>query len=308
MKVIVISTKHGRSRTFTLGNLSKAMLSVCFLGIPFGMAVLGYQLIHSDSSAANELALHGLQESTELQGDDLENLRQKAEHKLQALTLRVAEMQARLVRLDAVGERLTSMAGLDAGEFDFSSKPAQGGPIEQDMGLAFSDSELMTELSTMDLLILDREQQLQILEDLLTNRRLEDEIYLAGRPIKQGWQSSAFGRRTDPFSGRAAWHSGIDFAGKENSEIIAVASGVVTWVGNKSGYGAMVEVGHGGGFTTRYAHNKENLVKIGDIVKQGQAIALMGNSGRSTGPHVHYEVYKHGRAVDPASYVHRTRR
>lgn len=272
------------------------------------MAVLGYQLIHSDSSAANELALHGLQESTELQGDDLENLRQKAEHKLQALTLRVAEMQARLVRLDAVGERLTSMAGLDAGEFDFSSKPAQGGPIEQDMGLAFSDSELMTELSTMDLLILDREQQLQILEDLLTNRRLEDEIYLAGRPIKQGWQSSAFGRRTDPFSGRAAWHSGIDFAGKENSEIIAVASGVVTWVGNKSGYGAMVEVGHGGGFTTRYAHNKENLVKIGDIVKQGQAIALMGNSGRSTGPHVHYEVYKHGRAVDPASYVHRTRR
>ncbi len=308
MKVIVISNRHGRSRTFTLGRWSRMVLSACFLGIPFGMAVLGYQVVHDGNSAAGELAIAGLREETERQGEGLSGLRQRAEQTLQALTLRVAEMQARLVRLDAMGERLTTMAGLDTGEFDFSKQPALGGPAEVDLGLAFTDGDLGTEIDRLDALIVDREQQLKVLEDLLANRQLEDQIYLAGRPINKGWQSSAFGRRTDPFSGRAGWHSGIDFAGKENSEIIAVASGVVTGSGTRSGYGKMVEITHGAGYVTRYSHNKENLVKVGDIVKQGQEIALMGNTGRSTGPHVHFEVYKHGRPVDPASYVHRTRR
>jgi murein DD-endopeptidase MepM/ murein hydrolase activator NlpD len=308
MKVIVISTRHGRSRTINLGRWSKVLLSACFLGIPFGMAVLGYQVVNSSDTQAHALALQNLQEATEQQSEGLEGLRRKAEQKLQALTLRVAGLQARLVRLDAVGERLTSMADLDSGEFDFSQQPALGGPQEQVLGPAFTDSDLLDEILRIDGLLSDREQQLSVLEDLLGSRKLEDEIYLAGRPINKGWQSSAFGRRADPFTGRSAWHSGIDFAGKENSDIIAVASGVVTWAGERNGYGQMIEVNHGSGYSTRYAHNKENLAKVGDIVKQGQTIALMGNTGRSTGPHVHYEVYKHGRPVDPASYVHRTRR
>lgn len=308
MKVIVISNRHGRSRTFTLGRWSRGLLSACFLGIPFGMAVLGYQVVQGGSTAAGELAIADLREETAKQGEGLDGLRHHAEQTLQALTLRIAELQARLVRLDAMGERLTTMAGLDSGEFDFSKQPALGGPEEIDLGLAYSDGDLESEINRLDALIADREQQLLVLEDLLANRQLEDEIYLAGRPIIKGWQSSPFGRRTDPFSGRAGWHSGIDFAGKEDAEIIAVASGVVTSSGARSGYGQMVEINHGGGYTTRYSHNKKNLVKVGDIVKQGQEIARMGNTGRSTGPHVHFEVYKHGRPVDPASYVHRTRR
>ncbi len=120
--------------------------------------------------------------------------------------------------------------------------------------------------------------------------------------------SSRFGRRTDPFNGRVAWHEGVDFAGKLNSDIVSVAAGVVTWSEERSGYGIMVEINHGGGFSTRYAHCSENLVQVGDVVKKGQVIAKMGSSGRSTGPHVHFEVYKHGRAVDPASYIHRAAR
>ena len=111
----------------------------------------------------------------------------------------------------------------------------------------------------------------------------------------------------DPITGRPAWHAGVDFAGKEGSDIVSVGSGVVTWAGERYGYGLMVEINHGGGITTRYGHAKEILVSVGDIVKQSQTLARMGSTGRSTGPHVHFEVRKNGKAVDPARYVYRKR-
>ena len=132
-------------------------------------------------------------------------------------------------------------------------------------------------------------------------RRRVDRFVLAGsRPPTVS--------RIDPISGERAWHDGADFAGREGSDILAVASGVVSWSGYRSGYGTMVEVSHGDGLSTRYAHNQQNLVDVGDLVRRGDVIALMGSSGRSTGPHVHFEVFKNGRAVDPASYVRRTHR
>jgi murein DD-endopeptidase MepM/ murein hydrolase activator NlpD len=143
---------------------------------------------------------------------------------------------------------------------------------------------------------------------LLSNRKLQEQSWLSGRPIEKGWISSGYGKRNDPFTGKLAMHSGIDFAGVEGTNVVSVAAGVVTWVGARSGYGQLVEIAHGDGYVTRYSHNKENLVEPGDVVRKGQAIALMGSTGRSTGAHVHYEVYKHGRSVDPSSYVRRTRR
>ena len=153
-----------------------------------------------------------------------------------------------------------------------------------------------------------REAQFDVLAGLLSSEQLRAESTPAGRPIVSGWQSSRYGHRIDPISGQRAWHDGVDFAGKEGSEIFAVASGVVSWSGYRSGYGKMVEVAHGDGLSTRYAHNKENNVQVGDLVRRGDVIALMGSTGRSTGPHVHYEVFKHGRAVDPATYINRTHR
>jgi murein DD-endopeptidase MepM/ murein hydrolase activator NlpD len=149
---------------------------------------------------------------------------------------------------------------------------------------------------------------LQILTSMMSDNRLKKEQTVAGTPIDKGWMSSAYGMRTDPFHGKERWHDGVDFAGKRGSPIIAVASGVVTWSAKRSGYGEMVEINHGDGYVTRYGHNEENLVTLGSIVKKGQHIALMGSSGRSTGPHVHFEVYKNGRTVDPASYIHKTHR
>ena len=305
MKIILIDRKLGSSRSIALGRWSRAFLSLCCLGLPLGMVGLGYVIAQSGQTGISDIS--PLQDEIDNQNQALADLRAEAERRLQSLSLTAAEMEARLVRLDAMGQRLTELAGLDDGEFDFSRSPALGGPETAEVAAA-SPSTLADEMADLEERLADREQQLELLQALLASRQLHDDSYLSGRPISRGWMSSAFGRRKDPFNGRTVWHEGVDFAGKEGSDIVAVAGGVVIWSGERQGYGEMIEVSHGSGYSTRYAHNKENLVTVGDIIKKGQVIALMGSSGRSTGPHVHYEVYKHGRPVDPATYVRRNRR
>ena len=205
-----------------------------------------------------------------------------------------------------MGERITRMSDFDNGEFDFSQPViAVGGPARGDS--EFNESEFLNALDRLERQLQDRQSQLKILEDLLNDRKIQSETFIAGRPIEQGWISSRFGQRPDPFTGRMSFHAGLDFTtGRAGAEINTVASGVVTWSGPRSGYGLMVEVNHGSGYTTRYAHAEKLLVGVGDIVDKGQNIALVGSTGRSTGPHVHFEVYKNGRVVDPAAYIHRT--
>ena len=123
------------------------------------------------------------------------------------------------------------------------------------------------------------------------------------RPVDGGWVSSHFGQRRDPFTGRPAVHRGLDFAGLDNSAILAVAPGVVSWSGRQRGYGNLIEIDHGRGWVTRYGHNASNLVAVGDYVKPGQTIALMGSTGRATGTHLHFEVLYRGRHQNPARFV-----
>ena len=252
--------------------------------------------------------LDTLQDELEQQSDDLTALQAQAARKLEALTLNLAELQARMTRLDALGEHLTAMADLEEGEFDFTQAPALGGPMDSEFSADYRSMDLTSELSQFQARLSDREQQLDILESLLTHRKLDEQSWLSGQPVAKGWISSPYGERKDPFTGKPAMHKGVDVAGKEGSEILAVAGGVVTYTGTRSGYGELVEISHEDGFVTRYGHNKEIKVGPGEVVRKGQAIALMGSSGRSTGAHVHFEVYKHGRSVDPSSYIQRTRR
>jgi murein DD-endopeptidase MepM/ murein hydrolase activator NlpD len=195
---------------------------------------------------------------------------------------------------------------LSDGEFDFTTSPSLGGPEELVTAADGSELQLGTlvdSLELLDLQLADRSRQLGVLEDLLLNRKLADEVHPEGRPVNSGYISSRFGERSDPFTGRLAFHKGIDFAGREGNAVVAVASGVVTWAGDRYGYGQMVEVNHGNGYVTRYAHNAENLVIVGDTVKRGDVIARMGDTGRATGPNLHFEVLQDGRAVDPLSFI-----
>jgi len=231
--------------------------------------------------------------------------RRELQDRLDALAGRVGQMNARMIRLDALGRRLTEMANLDKGEFNFDSEPAVGGPEGLVEGAVATSSDLTAMLDDLTHQIRDRERQLSVLESLISTRNLSQQIVPGGRPVVKGWISSYYGPRTDPFTGRNAFHRGVDFAGPAGSEVVAVASGVVTFAKERFGYGTTVEINHGGGYVTRYGHNQKVLVAVGDTVQKGQSIALIGSTGRSTGPHLHFEVLKQGRAVDPMSFVRR---
>lgn len=310
MKLIVVH-RAAASRTIELGKWSWAILSACCVGIPLGLMAAGYELGERQGAANAQLArIDGAEAVASERAEALAQLGADASQQLRAMSQTVADLQARVTRLDALGIHLTELTGLDDGEFNFDVLPPMGGPAPQasDLLPELEPKQMARELTALEQTLVDREGQLDILAELVAGQRVRAEAVPSGRPVLKGWLSSGYGERSDPFSGDRAWHEGVDFAGREGEEIIAVASGVVSFSGERSGYGTMVEVAHGDGLVTRYAHNEENLVAVGDLVRKGEAIALMGNSGRSTGPHVHFEVYKHGRPVDPASYVRRTQR
>ncbi len=310
MKLIFVH-KTAASRTLEIGRWSWAALSVICIGLPLGLMAMGYELgQRQGASIAQEARLSEAELNASRRAGDLAQLSADARRKLEAMTRKLAELQVRVTRLDALGTHLTALAGLEGGEFNFAAEPALGGPMmpllpESQTSLP---APLKDAFDGLSVALSDREMQLDILAGLLFDAEAQTEAIPAGRPVLSGWLSSAYGSRTDPFTGKRAWHQGIDFAGAEGDHIIAVASGVVSWSGERTGYGTLVEIAHGDGLITRYAHNRENRVEVGDLVRQGDVIALMGNSGRSTGPHVHFEIFKHGRAVDPSSYVRRTLR
>ncbi|MBB5212156.1 M23 family metallopeptidase [Microbulbifer hydrolyticus] len=312
MKIILVNERGGVSRSFNFGGLSKALLSLCLLGLPVGALWLGANMPASESDVFDARAVKAWNKALRKQQDQIQEADQQAREQLTALTVKLAEMQARLTRLDALGERLTTIAKLDEGEFQFGSVPAVGGPEDPGVSgaseLPYQPPEFLEVIGDLSDQIEDRQMQLSTLDSLMARRQLQDEQFIAGRPITRGWMSSRYGYRTDPFSGRRSWHKGVDFAGKNGSDVVSVAAGVVTWAEDRYGYGQLVEINHGNGYKTRYGHNSELKVKLGDVVKKGQIIALMGSSGRSTGPHVHFEVYKNNRPVDPATYIRRTGR
>ncbi len=301
MKIIIVNSDHGQTRSLTLGGWTRAFLSVCLLGIPTVIGAWGYSwLVNFDKSSDASTWGASLTE----QKDKLEKSRRQNEGQVAALTAKVAELQARLVRLDAVGERLTKVAKLDKGEFDFRQLPGVGGPSNPSN---LTNSDVNDFLLTMDQLsqrVQNREQQFKALDSILVSRSFELDTLFDRLPVENGYMSSTFGYRTDPFNGRREFHSGMDFTAPAGTAITAVAQGIVTASALTSDYGNLLEINHGDSFETRYAHNKINLVKAGDVVKKGQIIALVGSTGRSTAPHVHFEVYKNGRVVDPATYLH----
>jgi murein DD-endopeptidase MepM/ murein hydrolase activator NlpD len=241
-----------------------------------------------------------LEEKIEIEKALIEEARMSAQSDLDALAAHIGQMQANVTRLNALGQRLVAVAKLDSDEFDFEHKPAYGGPHEPDPGATMNLDTVLTELNDQ---LQSREQQLSLLEDVIMRSELMKEARPAGRPIGKGWISSYYGKRTDPFSGKIEMHKGMDFAGKKGSDIKAVASGVVTWSGERYGYGNLVEINHGNGYVTRYGHNDAILVKVGDAVERGQTISKMGSTGRSTGPHVHFEVLLNDRQIDPIRFV-----
>ncbi|MGR8946884.1 MAG: M23 family metallopeptidase [Gammaproteobacteria bacterium] len=232
----------------------------------------------------------------------LSQLRTDFDADLSALSSKMGSLQAHIVRLDALAQRVVDVAQLDSEEFALSESPAIGGPSDK-ASITPKWSNLLENLQSLNEEIEFREERLDALNALLNDRHLKESMYPGGDPVVEGWISSRFGYRTDPVSGSREFHGGIDFAGREGADVTAVGGGIITWSGRRWGYGNLVEISHGNGYVTRYAHNKKNLVKIGEKVSKDQTIALLGSTGRSTGPHVHFEVLKDGKVVNPRKFI-----
>lgn len=227
--------------------------------------------------------------------------RQRTQAELDAMAQRLGQLQGEILRLNALGERLVEMARLDPEEFDFGRAPPMGGPADSDFTRTDA-GDLIRDVDSLARLLGDRGRKLDLLGDLIMHREL-DRTLSAGMPVRSGWVSSLFGTRRDPVTGRGSFHQGIDFVAKLGSEVVAVADGVVEYSGWRNGYGRTVEIRHPGGLLTRYAHNQKLMVEEGTLVRQGQGIATVGTSGRTTGAHLHFEVLKDGEPVDPSNYV-----
>ncbi len=308
MNVVIFGKGLGKPRQLSLsGPLAAAGVLLIAGAVAAAAFAGGHWYAAATGSGVSSEKLVGLVGELQQAREHIDTIRQENEDTLDAMAFRIAQMNARMIRLDALGRRLTDMANLEDGEFDFDELPAMGGPEEPvATGSNVAVPEVVEAMQTLDLQLDNREAQLGVLESVIANQNLKQRVYPQGRPVSSGWISSYFGKRTDPFTGKPANHTGIDFAGKAGADVIAVADGVVTWSSKRYGYGLMVEINHGNGYTTRYAHNAENLVAVGEEVKKGQIVAKMGETGRATGPNLHFEVLRDGRRMNPVNFIRAT--
>ena len=230
----------------------------------------------------------------------IESTRRDAQREINALAARLGELQAEANRLNALGERLTRIGQLQDGEFDFDKPLGVGGsgPTRD-----ISKAEIGQDMASLQMQFQASGEQLTVLEALLFNRQLDMNAVPSRAPIAGSYITSGFGYRSDPFGGGRASHKGIDFHARTGDPVLSVADGVVSFAGVRSGYGKVVEVDHGNGYVTRYAHNSRLTRRVGELIRAGGEIAKAGSTGRSTGPHVHFEVWENGRVVNPRKFL-----
>lgn len=301
--IFVRNTKSGYGHFTLTRGLAWSLVAMLVVVVPVGFLTIGYFAGSKHGTLSPGTLYENLHNELQAQRSKVDDAAHNARDNMNALALRLGQLQAQAIRLDALGDRLTKLANLDKGEFNFKQGPAVGGPESAENNRPLAVADFIAALETLSKQLENRSQQLGVLETLVMNRNLQADIFPTGRPVESGWISSYFGMRTDPFKGGSEHHGGIDFAGKDGSPIKVVASGVVTFAGDRSGYGKLVEINHGNGYSTRYGHCKEILVNVGDTVKKGQEVSLMGSTGRSTGPHVHFEVVRNGQIVNPREYI-----
>ncbi|WHZ19579.1 MAG: M23 family metallopeptidase [Rhodanobacteraceae bacterium] len=249
--------------------------------------------------------IDGMRQQIAAQKAELQQVRDNAQRDISRMAIKLGELQADSARLDALGQRLVVAGKLDPAEFNFNEPPGVGGPeksIPPARSLPFDLSVSMEQLGRR----FDAQQtQLGVLQSLLTDRDVTASLIPSGMPVKDGYITSRYGERIDPFTGHESFHPGLDIGVPWGASVHAVAAGVVTYAGVRDGYGKVVEIDHGDGYMTRYAHNSKLLAYVGEHVQAGEVISDAGTSGRSTGPHVHFEVWHDGKLVNPLVYVKR---
>ncbi|MDP2694856.1 MAG: M23 family metallopeptidase, partial [Gallionella sp.] len=288
MNIILVSNRLAKTRSITLGGWQLLFMLLLLSGLVWTAAfALQYTLVR--------FAPEGLSDGvrtllSKIQSDERQKQQSYVHNSLDAMAARVGQMQAQMQRLDALGARLAKLTGMKPEEFKFDQMPAQGGPLVTLSAQEMSVNSLEQQLNRLTLAVNDRSDKLQALETMLLQNQLSRKLLPSIPPVTEGFSSSNFGWRTDPFTGTSAMHEGVDFMVQAGSAIRASAGGVVAYSDLHPQYGNMVEIDHGNDVVTRYAHASRLLVKIGQVVRRGEKIAEVGSTGRSTGNHLHFEV------------------
>ena len=300
MQIILISDRLARARSVSLSLrhlIGSALLALSMvLGATAGLYWLTLRY-------AAEVPLPALQRLV-LSAQEAEAARSRAfvQQNLNAMAVKVGEMQAQLTRLDALGERLSTLAGVK--DFRFTEAPGLGGAAPTLMPPQnLSIADFSEKLSLLSRQVENRNDMLGVLEAQLFEQAVKKKLMPTMMPVSAPYNASGFGRRVDPFTGQWAMHEGIDFLADMGSPVVAAAGGVVVFAGLHPQYGYMVDIDHGNDLVTRYAHCSKLLVREGDVVHRGRKIAESGSTGRSTGPHLHFEVRFRGVAQNPAKFL-----
>ena len=305
MNLIIVAKPFSTPRVLRFGDFrSRAKLCLGIAGL-FTLiasigAVAGVKLL-GPAAVRDEVAQARME--LEQQRSEVTRLNESVTRDMNALTLRIGLLQAEATRLNALGERLAKIGKLEDGEFNFREEPGLGGPTAPEMVYALSGGDVAHAVDELETQLARQSHQLTMLESLLLDRSLDQSLLPAGMPVRSGYASSGYGFRVDPFTGSRHFHAGVDFNGPRGSDILAVAGGVASFVGWKPQYGNVVEIDHGNGYMTRYGHNDRIVIEEGMPVKAGQVISKMGSTGRSTGNHVHFEVWQNGRLANPSQYI-----
>lgn len=249
--------------------------------------------------ASAQLAI--LQQENAAQAVALADARARSQREINALAARLGELQAQANRLNALGERLAQAGELEDGEFDFGAPVGIGGPATAPVDMPAG--ELSDGIDQLEAAFRASGAQLSVMEALMLDQKLDADATPSRTPIAHSYITSSFGRRANPFGGGGEYHRGIDFHARTGDPVLAVADGVVSYAGVRSGYGKVIEIDHGNGYVTRYAHNSSLLARAGDLVRVGEQVAKAGSTGRSTGAHVHFEVWDRGRVVNPRKFL-----
>jgi len=300
LNIILVSDSLAKSRTVALSQSQVLLIAFGILVSGFVLAMATYVVTMKFAVDLRNPYLRTLLAS--LHEDDQKRNEAEMRDNLNALAVKVGELQARIMRLDAFGERLGKAAGMKTEEFSFQEKPGQGGPlVTSGRELSLGDfNQMLDDISrTLD----DRSDKLGVLDSVLMDDRLARKTIPTTMPVEAGYYSSNYGYRIDPINGRNTFHTGVDIIANPGTPVMAAAGGVVSTVAHDPEYGNMVDVDHDNGLTTRYAHLSRSLVKVGDVVMKGQKIALVGATGRVTGPHLHFEVREKGIPLNPNKFL-----
>jgi murein DD-endopeptidase MepM/ murein hydrolase activator NlpD len=297
--IILVSDRLATAKTVTLTGRHLLVAAVLLVFLVLGLSTLfSYVTVRH----AAEIRLPFLQDIVRaVNVEESQKSREFLRENLNAMAVRLGQMQAQLMRLDSLSERLSALAGIKPGDAKEGVKDGRGGPLVQPRAL--STDELNNALEALSRQVDARSDSLTQLESRLLEDRIKKSLLPTSLPVAVQWNASAFGWRVDPFTGEAALHEGVDFTAAPGTTIKAAAAGIVITAERHPQYGNMVEIDHGNGLTTRYAHSSKVFVKVGALVRRGQKIAEVGSTGRSTGPHLHFEVRINGVAQNPNRFL-----